>query len=527
MKKILLILAMVGMVAVACTPGGVDEENNGNPTEQPGNGGGNEDEIPTDKIVINPTTIEVAAEANDYVVAVSSPCSWRATTENEWITIETKLGIDGKRELIFSVADSYEVEPREGKILVSNSDEGLSAELVVTQKALVPEWSIDVETLHFEANGGEQTIEIVANFGEYQATSEVDWITFEYQENGVVVKVATSNIDEERSAEITISKEKYDLSKTITIVQYAQDANRLIYYTSSDNAVVSPFTLGFNENIVSNTYNDNRGIIFFGAPVTSIGDYAFSGCTSLTSITIPDSVTSIGSEAFRDCTSLTSVYVNITDLATYATNNPMSEIPAIKHLLVNGIEITNLTIPDSVTSIGSYAFKSCTSLASVTIGNGVTSIGGWAFSGCTSLTSVIIPDSVTSIGNRAFAGCTSLASVTIGNGVTSIEGQAFSDCTSLTSVTIGNGVTSIGNRAFSGCTSLTEVYCKPTTPPAIVVGTNSYSYYGSFPFNSGMKIYVPRSSYEKYMLYSSYSDGKMSQANWYKYEFYIEPYDFE
>ena len=301
MKKILLILAMVGMVSVACTSDGVDEENNGNQTEQPGNGGGNEDEIPADKIVIKPSTIEVAAEASDYVVAISSPCSWRATTDNEWITIETKLGIDGKRELIFSVADYYEVEPREGKILVSNSDEGLSAELVVTQKALVPEWSIDVETLHFEANGGEQTIEIVANFVEYQATSEVDWITFEYQENGVVVKVATSYIDEERSAEITISKEKYDLSKTITIVQYAQDANRLIYYTSSDNAVVRPYEFGFETYIVSNTYNDNWGVIFFDAPVTSIGYDAFRDCSSLTSITIPDSVTSIGSDAFYLC----------------------------------------------------------------------------------------------------------------------------------------------------------------------------------------------------------------------------------
>ena len=569
MKKILLILAMVGMVAVACTPDGVDEDNNGNQTEQPGNGGGggdgdgdgdgNEDEIPTDKIVIEPTTIEVAAEANDYVVAVSSPCSWRATTENKWITIETKLGIDGKRELIFSVADYYEVEPREGKILVSNSDEGLSAELVVTQKALVPEWSIDVETLHFEANGGEQTIEIVANFVEYQATSEVDWITFEYQEKGVVVKVATSNIDEERSAEITISKEKYDLSKTITIVQYAQDANRFIYYTSSDNEVVRPKTRYFNESIVSNTYNDNRGVIFFDAPVTSIGEDAFDGCTSLTSITIPDSVTSIESYAFDGCTSLTSVIIpdSVTTIGSFAfygcTSLTSVTIPdSVTSIGDNAFwycdSLTSITIPDSVTSIVHGAFRDCKSLTSVTIGNGVTEIGSWAFSGCTSLTSVTIGDSVTSIGDYAFDGCTSLASitipdsvteireyafggcdsltgVTIPDSVTSIGEDAFSGCNSLTSVTIGNGVTSIGDSAFKDCTSLTEVYCKPTTPPAIYYD----GYYGeySFPFNSGLKIYVPRNSYEAYMQYSSWSNGNIAQTNWYKYESYIEPYDFE
>ena len=475
MKKLFLLLATVAMFATACTEGGIeDETGQKDPTEQPGNGGGNEDEIPTDKIVIKPAAIEVAAEASDYVVAVSSPCSWRATTENEWITIETKLGIDGKRELIFSVADSYEVEPREGKILISNSDEGLSAELVVTQKALVPEWSIDVETLHFEANGGEQTIEIVANFVEYQATSEVDWITFEYQEKGVVVKVATSNIDEERSAEITISKEKYDLSKTITIVQYAQDANRFIYYTSSDNEVVRPKTRYFNESIVSNTYNDNRGVIFFDAPVTSIGERAFYICEGLTSITIPNSVTQIGGYAFSGCTSLTSVIIG------------------------NG-----------VTSIGEHAFYKCTSLTSITIPDSVTKIRSSAFRSCTSLTSVTIGNSVTSIGESAFEGCTSLTSVTIGNSVTSIGFYAFYKCTSLTSITIPDSVTSIGNYAFYKCTSLASVYCKPTTPPS---GGSSMFYNNA----SGGTIYVPRNSVDAYK----------SATVWSDYSSYIVGYDF-
>ena len=102
MKKIFLLLAAVGMIFTACEPAnGLDEDNNGNNTEQPG--GGNDDAIPTDKIVIKPSTITVEAAANSYIVAVSSPCSWRATTEEDWITLETGLGIDGKQQLIFAV----------------------------------------------------------------------------------------------------------------------------------------------------------------------------------------------------------------------------------------------------------------------------------------------------------------------------------------------------------------------------------------------------------------------------------------
>ena len=215
--------------------------------------------------------------------------------------------------------------------------------------------------------------------------------------------------------------------------------------------------------------------------VTSIGKYAFFCCTSLASVTIPDSVTSIGRFAFSNCTSLTSVTIpdSVTSIGEYAFYYCKS--------------LTSMTIPDSVTSISSSTFASCTSLTSVTIPNSVTSIGEYAFYDCKSLTSVTIPGSVTSIGLYAFASCTSLtgiwvaegnshyandasgvlfnkdkttlvqcpgafAAYTIPDSVTSIGDNTFDHCTSLTSVTIPDGVTSIGWRAFSNCTSLTDVY---------------------------------------------------------------------
>ncbi len=174
----------------------------------------------------------------------------------------------------------------------------------------------------------------------------------------------------------------------------------------------------------------NNSVIPSDGSVTSIGDYAFSLCGSLTNVTIPDSVTSIGDYAFSLCGNLKSV-----------------------------------TIGNGVTSIGSYAFYKCGSLTNVTIPDSVTSIGDYAFSLCGNLKSVTIGNGVTSIGFCAFEACTSLTSVTIGNSVTSIGSNAFSSCVNLTSITIPNSVTSIGDYVFFMCSKLT-IYCEASSKPS-------------------------------------------------------------
>ena len=193
------------------------------------------------------------------------------------------------------------------------------------------------------------------------------------------------------------------------------------------------YSLDTSTGVLTISTTDNMLSQMFGFGPT---DSPFYKNPYIKSIIIESCVSSIGSYAFSGCTSLASVTIagTVTSIGNYAFSGCTS--------------LTSVTIPNSVTSIGSYAFGGCTSLTSVTIPNSVTSIGSYVFSGCTSLTSVTIPNSVKSIGDYAFSDCTSLTSVTIPNSVKSIGDYAFSDCTSLTSVTIPNSVTSIGSNAF-------------------------------------------------------------------------------
>ena len=269
-----------------------------------------------------------------------------------------------------------------------------------------------------------------------------------------------------------------------------------IWYTSKNRNIVEPYkTDVFGANVVSNTYENGKGIITFdgevtkiggeafrecrsltsvtiGNSVTEIGELAFYGCTSLTSVTIPDSVTEIGGYAFSSCDSLTSI--TIPDSVTSIGKNPFKGCNNLSEfkgkfaadngrcLIIDGVlnsfapaGITTYNIPDSVTSIGYYAFHECSGLTSVTIPDSVTEIGLEAFWNCSGLTSVTIPDSVTEIGFQAFHGCRSLTSITIPDSV-SIGNYAFQCCRSLTSITIPDSV-SIGNYAFNECSGLTSV----------------------------------------------------------------------
>ena len=224
----------------------------------------------------------------------------------------------------------------------------------------------------------------------------------------------------------------------------------------------------YSSRVAWSSYDSDIVSVVIEDGVTSIGNYAFYDCESLTSITIPDSVTNIGCGAFFNCVGLTSITIpySVTSIGAsafeYCTSLTSIIIPdsvtSIGYSVFYSCEsLTSITIPDSVTSIGDLAFSYCYSLTSITIPDSVTSIGDRAFAYCGDLTSVIIPDSVTAIGDEAFYYCKSLTSIILPDGVTSIGDRAFYWCDSLTSITIPDSVTSIGDSAFSCCYSLTDI----------------------------------------------------------------------
>ena len=234
-----------------------------------------------------------------------------------------------------------------------------------------------------------------------------------------------------------------------------------------DNVTTIPAYMFCNDSYITS--------VTIGNSVETIGTYAFYGCSGLTSITIPNSVTSIGNCAFYGCagvqtltyngnvttdfTSNSNVFYNLgqnsaTGKCEVIIGDNVTTIPAYMFYVSNSSyrpRITGLTIGNSVTSIGNYAFRNCSGLTSLTIGSGVTCIGTYAFYDCSSVTSITIPSSVTSIGNYAFSGCTGLTSLTIGSDVTSIGKSAFSGCTGVQTLTYNGNVTTdftINDKVF-------------------------------------------------------------------------------
>ena len=428
MKKLFLLLALLGMVAVGCSKDDADKGND-NKTEQPNeNEGGNEDDIPENIFFdLDKESVTISPDGGSVDVIVYSNYKWEISGTSDWCAPSVKGGDaneDGQK-VTFSADVAY--DDREAIFWFRCADEKIKFD--VSQKLKVVIIPNANNTFNIPAEGGVAVIS-------YQTSVDCEviipeeaqsWITIAPATRGLVtynttLNIAENNSGKERSCVVKVTSQgDNELFAEYTIVQ---NPICFLYYTSSNGEIVTPYnSSAFGATILSNTYIDGVGVIKFDGKVTTIGERAFYYCRSLTSVAIPDSVTTIGSSAFSWCSSLQEFN------GKFASEDG-------RCLIVDGV-LNSFAIGCGATE---YA-----------IPDGVTTIGGYAFEYCRSLTSVTIPDSVTTIGESAFAWCSGLTSVTIGYSVTTIGDYAFQGCDSLTSVTIGDSVTTIGYGAFYYC----------------------------------------------------------------------------
>ena len=479
-------------------------------------------------------TFDVPAEGGNIEIAYQTNVECEVIIPDEakeWITIVpvTKGLVSEKVNL--NVAENKTYEARSAVIkVVKKGDNTSYAEYTVNQKQNDAIITDNNNTFEIPAKGGNIALTYQTNVEcEVIIPDEAkEWITIAPKTRGLVSEKTTltvaANITEAaRSAVIKVVAVGNEKLMAEYIINQAH--SYILNYTSSNGIIVTPYRSdAFGATILVNEYKDGVGYLVFNAPVTAIGSYAFDGCSSLTSITIPDSVTTIGSYAFRGCSSLTSVTIpdSVTEIGSSAFHDCIFE----KNNFINnssldaeqngywGAKVYDVIQSDGLCINGTTVVSCRRNATSVTIPNSVTEIGNKAFYYCCRLTSVTIPDSVTEVGDSAFWGCSSLTSVTIGNGVTTIGSYAFYDCSSLTDtyvnitdlaayatnnnthrfpgnkhrlvdgveiteLVIPDGVTSIGSYAFYDCSSLTDTYVNITDLAAYATNNNTHRFPGN------------------------------------------------
>ena len=417
-------------------------------------------------IVISKNEYIVASAGETIAVEVKSNVDVAVEIPSDagWISENTTRGIS-TNTYYFDIDENVDYDQRSAEIKFTNKANSLSEVVTIVQSqkdAIV----LAKSEYEFGIDGGNLDFEIQTNVDITVTISDnaKSWIT-QVETRALETKtlhfdIAACVSEEDREGIITISGGNAKQTiKVMQIVPYSR-----ILYTSTEGKVIIPNEGAFGgAEIVSNVYENGQGVITFDRRVSEI-HMAFDDCISLESISLPKEVKTIGNSAFYGCIFLTSVVVSgVTEIGDDAFSWCTS--------------LANITLPESIMKIGDRAFDRCTSLVSINLPESLTEIGDDAFYWCTSLASVNLPMSLTKVGDRTFAYCASLVNVTFPDVLIEIGDDAFFWCTSLTGVNLPEGLTKIGESAFSNCTSWANI----TIPERVMkIGKDAFSNCTSF-----------------------------------------------
>ena len=270
---------------------------------------------------------------------------------------------------------------------------------------------------------------------------------YDFEQDGIYYEISTSSPSEvtvvhsEYTGSIIIPETVTNQGSTYTVTKIAGKAFSECTKLTSVTIPNTVTTIGWCAFGASPSLTS----VIIPNSVTSIGSAAFTNCSALTSVTLPEGLTKIGNSFFYNCTSLTSVKIpsNVTSIDAHAFRDCQN--------------LTSIEIPANVTEISNYAFDGCSALTSIELGNKVTYIGASAFEDCSKLSIALIPYNITMIANSTFRNCSNLSYITLYDRITSIGASAFEGCSALTSIEIPDSVTSIGASAFAGCSGLTSI----------------------------------------------------------------------
>ena len=318
-------------------------------------------------------------------------------------------------ESIAKVDNGKVTAVKSGKATIAAKCGGKTAECAVTVTVPTSSVTLDKTTLSLAVG---ETAQLTATVKPDNATDKtVTWSS----SNESIVTVSNGEVYAVSEGSAVISAASGDKLAQCDVT--VSVPNNIIYYTSSDQNIITPYNTGaFGSNIIANKYEHGLGRIVFDGPVTKIGKAAFYQCKTLLTIQLPSTITIIDNNSFNECCNLKSI-----------------------------------AIPYGVTKIGDKAFHVCNRLSSVSIPNSVTSIGSYAFGACFDFTSIKLPETVRSIGEWCFISCHGLREINIPSLLTKIEDGTFQSCENLNISEIPRNIISVGNRAFCGCTNIKSI----------------------------------------------------------------------